>query len=80
MNVNEDRAMSLAGKRLLHPNDDVICLSSNDTFPTAIHIAALIEISDKYCLHNRLILAFKKLEEDTGIVNQAEHICRMPLR
>lgn len=50
MNVNEviaNRAHVLAGnklgegKRLLHPNDDVNkSQSSNDTFPTAMHIAA----------------------------------------
>ena len=50
MNVNEviaNRAQVLAGKRLgegktdIHPNDDVNkSQSSNDTFPTAMHIAA----------------------------------------
>ena len=74
MNVNEvitNRGNELAGKRLLHPNDDVnMSQSSNDTFPAAMHIAALIEIHDKLLpsLHE-LILAFKKLEEENiGIV------------
>ena len=49
MNVNEvlaNRASEILGgergpKRLLHPNDDVnMCQSSNDVFPTAMHIAA----------------------------------------
>ena len=47
MNVNEviaNRGNELAGKRLLHPNDDVnMSQSSNDTFPTAMHIAAVLE-------------------------------------
>ena len=44
MNVNEvvaNRGNELAGKKLLHPNDHVnMSQSSNDTFPTAMHIAA----------------------------------------
>lgn len=51
MNVNEviaNRANEVAGKKLLHPNDDVNkSQSSNDTFPTAMHISAVIEIEDK---------------------------------
>ena len=46
MNANEviaARGNELAGKRLLHPNDDVnMSQSSNDTFPTAMHIAAVL--------------------------------------
>ena len=74
MNVNEvitNRGNELAGKRLLHPNDDVnMSQSSNDTFPAAMHIAAVIEISDKLLPSlTELILAFKKLEEkNAGIV------------
>ena len=45
MNVNEviaNRGNHLAGKKLLHPNDDVNqSQSSNDTFPSAMHIAAV---------------------------------------
>ena len=44
MNMNEvlaNRGNEMAGKQLLHPNDDVnMSQSSNDTFPTAMHIAA----------------------------------------
>lgn len=47
MNANEviaNRANTLAGHALLHPNDDVnMSQSSNDTFPTAMHIAAVTE-------------------------------------
>jgi len=48
MNMNEVLA-TLAGERLgrsVHPNDEVnACQSSNDTFPSAIHLAATAEIS-----------------------------------
>ena len=44
MNMNEviaNRGNEMAGAKLLHPNDDVnMSQSSNDTFPTAMHIAA----------------------------------------
>ena len=55
MNVNEvlaNRASELLGgergqKRLVHPNDDVnLGQSSNDVFPTAMHIAAAIAVED----------------------------------
>ena len=48
MNANEviaNRGNELAGSRLLHPNDDVnMSQSSNDTYPTAMHIAAVIAL------------------------------------
>lgn len=48
MNANEvisARANELAGQRLCHPNDDVnMSQSSNDTFPTAMHIAARLAV------------------------------------
>ena len=51
MNVNEvvaNRGNELAGETLLHPNDHVNCSqSSNDTFPSAMHIAAACGISEK---------------------------------
>lgn len=74
MNVNEvitNRGNEILGKKLLHPNDDVnMSQSSNDTFPAAMHIAAVIEIKDKLLPSlNKLILEFKRLEEEnTGIV------------
>ena len=55
MNCNEviaNRATQLlggdlGGKTLIHPNDDVnMSQSSNDTFPTAMHIAAVLEVED----------------------------------
>ena len=51
MNVNEvvaNRGSAIAGKKLLHPNDDVnMSQSSNDTFPTAMHIAAAQAIREE---------------------------------
>ena len=66
MNVNEvisNRAIQIAGgtmgsKKPIHPNDDVnMSQSSNDTFPTAMHIAAVQENKKK------LIPALKKLTD-----------------
>ncbi len=51
MNANEviaNRANEIAGKKLCHPNDDInMSQSSNDTFPTAMHIAAVLALEDK---------------------------------
>ncbi|WP_417094058.1 class II fumarate hydratase [Intestinimonas timonensis] len=48
MNVNEviaNRGNELLGEKLLHPNDHVnMSQSSNDTFPTAMHIAAVVSL------------------------------------
>lgn len=66
MNVNEvisNRAIELTGgvigsKKPIHPNDDVNkAQSSNDTFPTAMHIATVQEI------HRRLIPMITKLRD-----------------
>jgi fumarate hydratase class II len=66
MNVNEvisNRAIELAGgvlgsKDPVHPNDHVNCSqSSNDTFPTAMHIAAVLE------LRGRLVPAVSALRD-----------------
>lgn len=66
MNVNEvisNRATQLMGGKLgsktpVHPNDHVnMSQSSNDTFPTAMHIAALYELDD------HLIPAVLKVQE-----------------
>ena len=74
MNTNEviaNRANQIAGSKLCHPNDDVnMSQSSNDTFPTALHIAATVEIEDKlFPAIDLLVNTFKKLEKDNeGIV------------
>lgn len=66
MNANEvisNRAIEISGgvmgsKKPIHPNDDVNkAQSSNDTFPTAMHIAAVEEI------HRRLIPMITKLRD-----------------
>ena len=66
MNVNEviaNRAIELAGgtighKTPIHPNDDVNkAQSTNDVFPTAMHIAAIEEI------HQRLIPSVTRLRD-----------------
>ncbi len=60
MNVNEvisNRAIQLVGGRLgsktpIHPNDDVnMSQSSNDTFPTAMHIATVLEFANHLIPH-----------------------------
>jgi fumarate hydratase, class II len=70
MNVNEvisNRAIEIAGgqlgsKKPVHPNDDVNkAQSSNDTFPTAMHIAAVEEI------HRRLIPMITKLKDSLTV-------------
>ena len=51
MNANEviaGRGNELLGEKLLHPNDDAnMSQSSNDTFPTAMHIAAVLAVENR---------------------------------
>ena len=74
MNANEviaGRGNALAGKCLLHPNDDInMSQSSNDTFPTAMHIAAVLAMEDKLLpALDTLIETFRILEaKNEGIV------------
>ena len=74
MNSNEviaNRGNQIADKKLLHPNDDVnMSQSSNDTFPTAMHIAAVLILEDKLIPAAELLIeTFKRLEkENEGIV------------
>ncbi len=74
MNANEviaNRGNEIAGAKLLHPNDDInMSQSSNDTFPTAMHIAAVIALEDKVIpAVDVLVDTFKRLEEENeGIV------------
>jgi fumarate hydratase, class II len=71
MNVNEviaRRATELMDKRdageKIHPNDDVnMSQSSNDTFPTAMHIAAYIELKDKLLPSLKELIQTFKLKE-----------------
>ena len=74
MNANEviaNRANEIAKKKLCHPNDDInMSQSSNDTFPTALHISAVLVLEDKVLpAIETLVTTFKKLEkENKGIV------------
>ncbi len=74
MNTNEviaNRGNEIAGKKLLHPNDDInMSQSSNDTFPTAMHISAVIALEDKLIpAVETLIKTLIRLEkENEGIV------------
>lgn len=74
MNTNEviaNRGNEIAGKKILHPNDDInMSQSSNDTFPTALHISAVCELEDKLLpAIDKLTETFKRLEkENKGIV------------
>ena len=74
MNANEvisNRAIEMAGgeigsKSPIHPNDDVnMSQSSNDTFPTAMHIAAVEEIT------HRLLPAVRRLRDALAAKSEA---------
>lgn len=76
MNVNEviaNRANQITGEKIIHPNDHVnMSQSSNDTFPSAMHIAALIQIEDN------LLLAIKLLKNTlTQKMNQFQNIVKI---
>ena len=74
MNANEviaNRGNEIAGRKLLHPNDDInMSQSSNDTFPTAMHIAAVEAIEDRVLpAIDLLTTTFRRLEEENrGVV------------
>lgn len=81
MNVNEvisNRAIEMAGgergsKTPIHPNDDVNkSQSSNDTFPTAMHIAAVEQIED--CFFPAIDLITKTLDKKA---NDFKDICKI---
>jgi aspartate ammonia-lyase len=70
MNINEvlaNRALEIIGKKkgqyeFLSPNDDVNrSQSSNDTFPTASHIAIILESDNLYNAMTNLVKSFKRL-------------------
>ncbi len=73
MNANEviaNRGNEIAGAKLLHPNDDInMSQSSNDTFPTAMHIAAVEAIEDKVIPAIDLLAGtLRRLEEENDDV------------
>jgi len=68
MNANEvvaNRGNEIAGEKILHPNDDInMSQSSNDTFPTAMHISAVLVLEDKVIpAIDGLVDTFKELEK-----------------
>jgi len=77
MNVNEvlaNRASELLGgergqKRLVHPNDDVnLGQSSNDVFPTAMHIAAALAVDDVLAAVEILKRTLEKKSQDFAAI------------
>ena len=73
MNVNEvvaNRGNELLGEKLLHPNDHVnMSQSSNDTFPTAMHIAAVVSLEDRLLpALEGLAATLKRLEAENADV------------
>ena len=73
MNVNEviaNRGNELLGEKLLHPNDHVnMSQSSNDTFPTAMHIAAVVSLEDQLLpALEGLAATLKRLEAENADV------------
>ena len=74
MNLNEviaNRGNEIAGERLLHPNDHVNrSQSSNDTFPTALHLSAVLALRDQLLpALSEMMEAFSRLQqENEGVV------------
>ena len=73
MNANEviaNRGNAIAGEKLLHPNDHVnMSQSSNDTFPTAMHVAAALGIEDRLLpAMEQIIETLKRLEAENADV------------
>lgn len=73
MNTNEviaNRGNALAGKKLLHPNDDInMSQSSNDTYPTAMHISAVLSIEDNLLpVLEEFISTLSRLEKENDDV------------
>ena len=80
MNVNEviaNRAIQIlngqVGDKSVHPNDDVNkCQSSNDVFPTAMHICAVEQV------HTRLLPALRSLEQSLSArAKEFSHIIKV---
>lgn len=77
MNVNEviaNRSNEIVGKVLIHPNDHVnMSQSSNDTFPTAMNISAILEIENNLLPEIEALKdTFESLEEaNKGLIKTA---------
>ncbi len=79
MNVNEvvaNRVLEILGKRkgdykTVNPNDDVnMSQSSNDTFPTAMHVAILMDLNELLPAINRLITSLRKKAKEFSRVGK----------
>lgn len=73
MNVNEviaGRGNEILGEKLLHPNDDInMSQSSNDTYPTAMHIAAVLELENGVIpAIDELVSTLERLEAENADV------------
>jgi fumarate hydratase class II len=88
MNANEviaSRAQRITGGLAIHPNDHVnACQSSNDVIPSAIHIAALMELEESLLpslRHLRDVLLRKAQENDHVLKTGRTHLMdAMPIR
>ncbi|MBO4887085.1 MAG: class II fumarate hydratase, partial [Firmicutes bacterium] len=61
----------LPERRLCHPNDDInMSQSSNDTYPTAMHIAAVLELEDTLlpAVQGLVDVLYRLEEENEGVV------------
>ena len=78
MNANEviaNRGNEIAGEKLLHPNDHInMSQSSNDTFPTAMHIAAVIAIEDKVIPAVNALIDSNDIKLATSLYSDARNI------
>ena len=88
MNANEviaTRARQIIENQNVHPNDHVnMCQSSNDVFPAAIHIAAVIELQERLqpaLRHLREELSRKARDHDDVVKTGRTHLMdAMPIR
>ncbi len=88
MNANEviaTRARQIIENQNVHPNDHVnMCQSSNDVFPAAIHIGAMIELQERLLpalRHLREELSRKARDHDDVVKTGRTHLMdAMPIR
>jgi aspartate ammonia-lyase len=86
MNTNEviaNRALEILGKskgdyEFMSPNDDVnMSQSSNDTFPTAMHVAILLNMNETLASLDKLIVSLQKMAEKfAGLIKMFTHSIR----
>ncbi len=77
--ANERLGFALGSRGPVHPNDHVnLCQSSNDTFPTAMHVSAAVEI--ERCLKPALGALAEALEAKAGAFAEIIKIGRTHLQ